>query len=170
MSAGGNAMVRGGLLSSNKGATTMEGEFTARNNGVDYPRNFDEAYKNLSAITDMIDNGDLREDALATIEWAKPINYQNEFDNIVLSQQVAESTYLSSKTILEISIEVPRGHYVRPADFELVLPARFRDEDSNRINLGEWIPANNFWGKISRRFEKQEKTRSYVYCTTKTLW
>ena len=91
----------------------------------------------------MTDNGDLRENVIATIEWAKPINYQNEFDNIVPSQQVAESTYLSTKTILEFNIEVPRGHYVRPADFELVLPVRFRD--GNRRNLGEWIPANNFW-------------------------
>ena len=120
MSAGGSAMVRGGLLSSNKSAPTMEGAFTKRNDGVDYPRNFDEAYKNISAITDMIDNGDLREDVLATKEWAKPINYQNEFDNIVPSQQIAESTYLSTKTILEFNIEMPRGHYVRPADFELV--------------------------------------------------
>ena len=45
MSAGGSAMVRGGLLSSNKDAPTMEGTFTKRNDGVDYPRNFDETYK-----------------------------------------------------------------------------------------------------------------------------
>ena len=122
-------MVRGGLLSSNKGAVTMEAAFTDRNDGVDYPQNFEEAYKNVSATTDMIDNGDLREDVLATIEWAKAINYQNEYDSIVPSQQVAESTYISTKTILEFNIEVPRGNYVRPADFELVLLVRFRDED-----------------------------------------
>ena len=68
MSAGGSAMAREGLLSSNKGAPTMEGAFINRNDGVDYPRNFDEVYRNVSAITDMIDNGDLREDVLATIE------------------------------------------------------------------------------------------------------
>ena len=164
MSAGGSAMVRGGLLSPNKGAPTMEGAFTERNDGVDYPRNFDKAYKNVSAITDMIDNGDLREDVLATIEWAKPINYQNEFDNILPSQQVAESTYISTKTILEFNIEVPRGHYVRPADFELVLPVRFRDEDGNRINLGEWIPANNFWGRFLEGLKIERKeTLSLLY-------
>ena len=137
MSAGGSAMVRGGLFSSNKVAPTMEGAFTKRNDGVDYPRNFDEVYKNVSAITNMIDNGDLRQDVLATIECTKLINYQNEFGNIVPSQQVAESTYLSTKTILKFNIEVPRGHYVRPVDFEIVLPVRFRDEHGNRINLGE---------------------------------
>ena len=47
-------MVRGGLLSSNKDAPTMEGAFTERNDGVDYSQNFDEAYKDASAITDMI--------------------------------------------------------------------------------------------------------------------
>ena len=157
MSAGGSAMVRGGLLSSNKGAPTLEGEFSKRNDGVDYPRNFDEAYKIVSAITGMIDNGDLREDAFATIEWKKPINYQNEFDNIIPSQQVAESTYLSTKTILEFNIEVPKGNYVRPADFELVLPVQFRDEDGNRINLGEGIPANNFWRRFLEGFKIEIK-------------
>ena len=52
----------------------------------------------------MIDNGDLREGALSTIEWKKSINYQNEFGNIIPSQQVAESTYLSTKTVLEFNI------------------------------------------------------------------
>ena len=157
-------MVRGGLLSPNKGAPTMEGAFTERNDGVDYPRNFDEAYKNVSAITDMIDNGDLREDILATIEWAKPINHQKEFDNIIPSQQVAESTYLSTKTILEFNIEVPRGNYVRLADFELVIPVRFRDEDGNRINLGEWIPVNNFWGRFLEglKIERKQDLKSIV--------
>ena len=65
MSAGGIVMVRGRLLSSNKGAPTMEEAFTERSR---QSRNFDEAYKNVSAMTDMIDNGDLREDVLATIE------------------------------------------------------------------------------------------------------
>ena len=37
MSAGGSAMVRGGLLYSNKGAPTMERAFTERNDEVDYP-------------------------------------------------------------------------------------------------------------------------------------
>ena len=105
----------------------------------------------------MKDNGDLREDVLATIEWAKPINYQNEFGNIVPSQQVAESTYLSTKTILEFNIKVPRGHYVRPADFELVLPVCFKDEDGNRINLGEWMLANNFWGRFFEGFKIKRK-------------
>ena len=43
MSAGGSAMVRGGLLSSNKGAPAMEGALTERSNGVDFPRIFDKA-------------------------------------------------------------------------------------------------------------------------------
>ena len=157
-------MVREGVLSSNKDVPTMEGAFIERNDGVDYPRNFDKAYKKVSAITDMIDNDDLREHVLTTIEWAKPINYPNEFDNIVPSQQVPESTYLSTKTILEFNIEVPRGHYVRPADFELALPVRFRDEDGNRINLGEWIPAINFRGRFLEglKIERKQDLKSIV--------
>ena len=164
MSARGGSTVRGGLLSSGKGAPTMEGAFTKINDGVDYPRDFDEAYKNVSAITDMTENGNLREDVLATIEWAKPINYQNEFAKIAPSQQVAESTYLSTKTILEFNIEVPSGHYIRPTDFELVSPVRFRDEDGNKIYLGEWISANNFWGKFldGLKIERKQDLKSIV--------
>ena len=69
MSAGGSAMLRGGLLSSNKGAPTMEEEFTERNDRTDSPRNFDEAYNNVSVTIEMIDKGELREDVLSTIEW-----------------------------------------------------------------------------------------------------
>ena len=43
---------------------------------------------------------------------------------------------------------MPRCHYVKPSDFELVLPVRFKDEDNDRINLGQWIPVNNFWGQF----------------------
>ena len=48
----------------------------------------------------MTDKGELREDVLSTVEWAKSINFQNDYDSIVPNHQVAESTYLSSKTIL----------------------------------------------------------------------
>ena len=46
MSAGDSAMIRRGLLTSNKGAPTIEVAFTERNDVADYPRNFDEAYRN----------------------------------------------------------------------------------------------------------------------------
>ena len=79
---------------------------------------------------------------------AKPINFQNDYDSIVPNHQVAESTYLSSKTNLEFVISVLRCHYVKPSDFELVLPVRFQDEDNDRINLGQWIQVNNSWGRF----------------------
>ena len=76
----------------------------------------------------------------------------------------AGSRNLSTKTILEFNIEVPRGHYVRPADFELVLPVHFRDKDGNRINLGEWIPANNFCGRFLEglKIERKQDLKSIV--------
>ena len=51
-----------------------------------------------------------------------------------------------------------------PRDFELVLPVRFRDEDGNRINLGEWIPANNFWGRFLEglKIERKQDLKSIV--------
>ena len=36
--------------------------------------------------------------------------------------------------------------WIRPADWELVLPVRFRTEDNVPIDLGRYIPVNNFFG------------------------
>ena len=49
-------------------------------------------------------------------------------------------------------------------DFELVLPVRFRDEGGNRINLGEWIPVNNFWGRFLEglKIERKQDLKSIV--------
>ena len=46
---------------------------------------------------------------------------------------------------MEFNIIVPQGHFVRLADWELVLPIRFRTEANVPINLGEYIPVNNFF-------------------------
>ena len=146
MSAGGGAMIRGSIISSNKGAPAREGAFTERNDGVDYPRHFDEAYKNMEALNEILDKGEVREDVLNTIEWEKPINFQNEYDAIVPTKQTAESTYLSSGTVLEFNLVIPNGNYTVPSDFELILPVRFKDENGGRLNLSRWLPVNNFFG------------------------
>ena len=53
MSVGGGAMIRGSTISSNKGAPTRKGAFRERNDGIDCPRCFDEAYKNMEALNEM---------------------------------------------------------------------------------------------------------------------
>ena len=100
MSVGGRAMIRGSTISSYKGAPAREGAFTERNDGLDFPRRFDEAYKNMEALNEMLDKGEVGEDVLNSIEWVKPINFQNKHDAIVPTKQIAESTYLSSGTVL----------------------------------------------------------------------
>ena len=103
MSVGRSAMVRGGLFYSNKGAPTMEGAFTERKVQKCISHNrYDRQWRSQRRCTHHERVGKA---------------------NIAPSQQVAESTYLSAKTILEFNIEVPRRHYVRPADFEPVLPS-----------------------------------------------
>ena len=57
MSAGGGAMIRGSTISSNKGAPAREGAFTERNDRIDYSQCFNEAYKNLEALNEMLDKG-----------------------------------------------------------------------------------------------------------------
>ena len=49
-------------------------------------------------------------------------------------------------TVLEFNVIVPKGPYVRPADWELVLPVRFETGDGNKIHLGKWLPVSNFFG------------------------
>ena len=48
--------------------------------------------------------------------------------------------------MLECNVVVPIGQYVRPADWEMVLPIRFETGDRNKINLGRWLPVKNFFG------------------------
>ena len=75
MSAGGGAMIKVSTISSNKGTPAREGAFTERNDGIDYPQCFDEIYKNMEALNEMLDKGEVREDVLNSIEWAKPTNF-----------------------------------------------------------------------------------------------
>ena len=48
--------------------------------------------------------------------------------------------------LLEFNITVPLGQFVWPADWVLLLPARFRTEDNVPIDLERYIPVNNFFG------------------------
>ena len=48
--------------------------------------------------------------------------------------------------MLEFNVIVSTEQYVRPADWELVLPVRFETGDGNKIQLGWWLPVNNFFG------------------------
>ena len=52
MSAGGKTMVRGNVLSANKGAPDNEKTFTERKEAVDAPRSFKKARTNVGIIND----------------------------------------------------------------------------------------------------------------------
>ena len=156
MSAGGGTMIRGSIISSNKGAPAREGAFTEKNDGVDYSRCFDEAYKNMESLNEMLDKGEVRVNVLNSTEWAKPINFQNEYNAIVPTKQIAESNYLIINylsylpigPVLEFNLVIPNGNYAVPSDFELILPVRFKDENGGRLNLSRWLTANNFFGHL----------------------
>ena len=148
MSTGGGAMIRGSIISSKKGAPAREGAFTERNDGVDYPRHFDEAYQNMEALNEMLGKGEVSEDVLNSIEWTKPINFQNKNDAIVPTKQIAKSTYLSSGMVLEFNLVIPNGNYTVSSDFEVILPVRFQGENGGRFNLSRWLPANNVFGHL----------------------
>ena len=60
MSAGGSAMVRGSAIPSNKGVPADENLFTEQRDPLNYPRNFDDAFKNKEEVA---------EDVLDTLDW-----------------------------------------------------------------------------------------------------
>lgn len=148
MSAGGGAMVRGNALTSNKEAPANETSFTKRNEVTDHPRNYVEAYKNMEVINEMVDLGIVWEDVLTSMPQVRSISFQNEYHQITLGKQIAKSTYISSGTIPEFNIIIPKGLYTVPTDFELVLPVRFKDENGNKFNLGQWLLVNNCFGHL----------------------
>ena len=54
---------------------------------------------------------------------------------------------MTGGTVLEVNIIVPQGQFIRFADWGLVLPVSFRTEDNVPIDLGRYIPINNFFGQ-----------------------
>ena len=68
--------------------------------------------------------------------------------------------------MLEFNITVPDSKYIRPGDMELVLPIRFRQEHNNeRINLSQFIPANNFFGHFLKTItvSRKEGLKTFVH-------
>ena len=100
----------------------------------------------MEALNEMLDKGEVREEVQNSIEWAKPINFQNEYDAIVPKKWIAESACLSSGTVLEFNLVIPNSNYTVPPDFKLILAVRFEDENGRMLNSSRWLLANNFFG------------------------
>ena len=49
---------------------------------LNYQQNYHEAYKNMQTVTDLFDNGVVEEDVLDTLEWAKPLDFQESYEKI----------------------------------------------------------------------------------------
>ena len=80
-------MVRGNILSSNKSVLANEGAITETGGGLNYARNYHETYKNMQTVTDLFDNGVVEEVVLDTLEWAKPLNFQESYEKITPSDR-----------------------------------------------------------------------------------
>ena len=101
MGAAGGAMIRGNMLTFAKGAPTDEAAFTERNNGVDAPRNFQEAIYNDGMLGKMVPDGIIRENVMDAVPGNKPVNFQNKFSYIFPNKKVAENTYIATDSIFE---------------------------------------------------------------------
>ena len=95
----------------------------------------------------MIDKSELDEETVGSVDWVKPIKFQDTYKRITPEVQTATSSYLMGWTVLQFNITVPDSKYIRPGNMELILPIRFRQEYNNeRIKLLQFIPVNNFFG------------------------
>ena len=95
----------------------------------------------------MIDKGQLDGETVGSVDWGKPIKFQDTYKRMTPEVQTATSSYLTGGIVLEFNIAVPDTKYIRPGDLKLVLPIRFRQEQNDeRINLSQSIPVNNFFG------------------------
>ena len=56
--------------------------FTEMGGSLNYQKNYHEAYKNMQTVTDLFDNGVVEEDVLDTLEWAKPLDFQESYEKI----------------------------------------------------------------------------------------
>ena len=131
MSAGVGAMVRGNALTSNKGAPADESNFTNTEDTLKYPTDFDETYNNAKKAMQMIDKGELDGETVGSVDWAKPIKFQDAYKRITPEVQTATSSYLRGGAVVEFNITVPNSKHIRPGDMELVIPIIFRQEHNN---------------------------------------
>ena len=114
---------------------------------LNYPTNFDETCNTSKKAVQMIDKGELDGETVGSVDWAKPIKFQDTYKRVMPEIQTAPSSYVTGGTVLQFYITVPDTKYIRPGDMELVLPIRFRQEQNDeRINLSQFIQVNNFFG------------------------
>ena len=166
MSAGGRAIVRGNALTSNKGAPTDKSNFTHTGDTLSYPTDFDETYNNAKKAMQMIDKDELDGETVGSVDWVKPIKFQDSCKRITPEVQTAASSYLTGGNVLELVITVLDSKYVRPGDMELVPRIRFRHEhNKERINLSQFIPVNNFFGHFLETItmSRKEDLETFVH-------
>ena len=157
--------LRGNALTSNKGAPADESNFTHRGDTLNYPTDFDETYSNAKKAVQMIDKGELDGETVASVDWAKPIKFQDTYKRITSEVKTTTSSYLAGGTVLEFKITVLDTKYIRPGDMELVLPIRSRQEQNDeRINLSQFIPVTNFFGHfLETKMVSRKKTSRLLF-------
>ena len=145
MRTAGRAMVRGSEISSNKGAPTNENAFTEQGDSLSYPRNYHDVLKNTETTIRLAEKVEVEEDVLDTLDWAKPLNFQDSSEKISPSKKTAEATYHIGGAVLEYNVIVPTGQYIRTANWEQVWLVKCEIWDGNKINLGRLLPVNSFF-------------------------
>ena len=158
-------MVRGNGLTYSKGAPADKSNFTHTGDTLNYPTAFDETYNNAKKAVQMIEKDELDGEIVISVDWVKPIKFQDTYKRIMPEEQMATSSYLTGGTVLEFNITVPDTKYIRSGDMELVLPIRFRQEQSDERNRSQFIPVNNFFGHFLETVTvtRKEDVKTFVH-------
>ena len=75
-------MVRGNALTTSKGAPADESNFTHTRDNLNYPTDFDETYSNAKKAVQMTDKGELDGETVGSVDWVKPIKFQDTYKRI----------------------------------------------------------------------------------------
>ena len=82
-------------------------------------------------------------------------------EKISSSKQKAEATYLMGSTVLEFSVTIPAGQYVRPANLELALAVRSETGHPKKFTWEGGYPSISFSDSTLKSFENDYTSTTF---------
>ena len=73
------------------------------------------------------------------------------------TNQPPESSYLNTRSLTEFHSHTTQFQHTFRADFELVLPLKFKDTNGKYLHLEDWLPLNNPFGKLINTLQVNRK-------------
>ena len=68
---------------------------------MNHPRGYYDALQNTKKALTMVDKREMEGDTIETVDWARPLAFQDSCQKITRSTQTVAPTYLTDGTVLE---------------------------------------------------------------------